>query len=295
MTASWQQLIIQTTATYVDDICECLQMLGVIAVTLQDAGDEPLFEPAPGTTPCWTQTQIIALFAPDVDLNYIIATVKDQFEITELNFQCKTLVEQNWQQQLQQEFTPMCFGKRLWIYPSWHTPPNPNTCNVMLDPGLAFGTGTHPTTALCLAWLDRHLQANNTVIDYGCGSGVLAIAAAKLGAKHVWATDNDTQALQATQDNATRNHIDPSQFTIVEPTKFPPVTCDVLLANILANPLIELATMLVKLVKKNGIIILSGMLKHQRDEVIRAYQPWCKLIAEDDKAQWICLNLIKLS
>ncbi|MCL4141317.1 UNVERIFIED_CONTAM: hypothetical protein GTU68_021013 [Idotea baltica] len=184
-------------------------------------------------------------------------------------------------------FHPMCFGEQLWICPSWHQPPEPNAINILLDPGLAFGTGTHPTTALCLNWLDQAQVKDKVVIDYGCGSGILAIAAALLGAKKVIAVDIDPQALEATQANAKRNGVDIATYL---PTDCPTVTADLVIANILAGPLQSLAPTLVQLSKLNADIVLSGILDSQALDVSNVYQAWFNMQAPTQKGEWVRLN-----
>jgi ribosomal protein L11 methyltransferase len=180
----------------------------------------------------------------------------------------------------------MCFGEQLWICPSWHQPPKPDAVNILLDPGLAFGTGTHPTTALCLNWLDQAQVKDKTVIDYGCGSGILAIAAALLGAKKVIGVDIDPQALEATQANAKRNNV---QIETYLPDDCPNITADLVIANILAGPLQTLAPTLVKLSKTKSDIILSGILDSQADAVSNTYQTWFEMQPPTQKEDWIRL------
>ncbi|MBP3863108.1 MAG: 50S ribosomal protein L11 methyltransferase, partial [Pseudomonas sp.] len=179
--------------------------------------------------------------------------------------------DQDWERSWMDNFHPMRFGQRLWIVPSWHAAPEPDAVNLLLDPGLAFGTGTHPTTALCLEWLDGQDLKNCTVLDFGCGSGILAIAAMLLGAKHAVGTDIDVQALEASRDNANRNGVDPQLFPLYLPEDMPQVQADVVVANILAGPLVSLAPQLSSLVKPGGRLALSGILAEQGEEVAAAY------------------------
>lgn len=271
---SWIQLNIDTDADGVEHLSEALSEAGALSVTWEDAADQPLFEPPPGATPLWTATRVVGLF--DADTN--MATVVEQLETTLAGplrgWHATPLDDQDWERAWMDDFHPMRFGERLWICPSWCPPPVPEAVNLLLDPGLAFGTGTHPTTALCLVWLDAQALSGRVVIDYGCGSGILAIAAARLGAHRVYAVDNDPQALLATRDNATRNGVD----TVIQ-TCLPEaldatlagVQADVLLANILAGPLIALAPRLATLTRRGATIALSGILDEQAATVAGAY------------------------
>jgi ribosomal protein L11 methyltransferase len=278
---SYLQLTFHTTTPHVPLITQLLNLLEAKAVTWQDDADEPVLEPALNTTPLWSQTKITGLFDANCDLekiaNFICAQVGDaaitQYEIT-------SVPDENWERSWMKDFHPMQFGKNLWICPSTMTPPDPDAVTIILDPGLAFGTGTHPTTALCLEWLDANPPKNKTVIDYGCGSGILALAALKLGAKEVWAIDHDEQALQATRENALRNRLDLDQLHIAFPSGIPSensLKADCLLANILANPLIELAAYFSTLLKASGKIVLSGILENQTEEICKFYQKYFDL------------------
>ena len=187
------------------------------------------------------------------------------------------------------QFQPLQFGRRLWICPKWHTPPQPDDVNIMLDPGLAFGTGTHPTTALCLEWLDSKDLNGKTMIDYGCGSGILAIAAAKLGAHQVYAVDHDPQALNATTNNAIANLVD-DRISISAPVALPDLTVDVLLANILAGPLLDLAPRFAQLVRKGGSLVLSGILNEQTSILMEKYHTWFNMEPATTREEWVRLN-----
>jgi ribosomal protein L11 methyltransferase len=207
----------------------------------------------------------------------------------------KHLANQDWERVWIDHFKPMQFGKKLWVCPTAHTPPDPDAINLMLDPGLAFGTGTHPTTALCLEVLSELDINNKHVLDYGCGSGILAIAAACLGAASVWAIDIDEQALQATIENAQRNHVYDQVITEL-PDGLPNDTCfDILLANILSEPLIELAPYFATLVDTKGILVLSGILAKQADAVCQAYKPWFSFDTPRQREDWVCLTATRLA
>ena len=285
---SWQQLTFSTTAQAAERLNELLLETEALAVTLQDAADEPIFEPALGTTPLWGQTELVALFGAEEDLQQIIQQLQAAFGQLP-PYHISQVAEQNWERAWMDEFKPMQFGQRLWICPSWCEPVDPSAVNLLLDPGLAFGTGTHPTTRLCLEWLDANPPIDSQVIDYGCGSGVLALAALKLGAKITYALDNDPQALLATEDNAKRNQINPRQLKTLSPEQPIAAPVDVLLANILAQPLIELAEKFASLIKPQGTIILSGILQEQADKVSQAYQPWFTLQTVKQLDEWVRL------
>lgn len=207
----------------------------------------------------------------------------------EFQYQLEPLEDKDWERAWMDNYHPMSFGERLWICPSWSEPPQPDAVNIMLDPGLAFGTGTHPTTSLCLEWLDQHDVSGLEVIDFGCGSGILAIAAAMLGAKHVWAIDHDPQALIATRSNATQNHVE-AKITVGRPDELPDLESELVLANILAGPLMSLAPILATHTKSGGQLILSGLLAKQAREVTEHYQPWFKMEPPHQKEDWILLE-----
>lgn len=282
---TWLQIKIKTTAEWAEQISERLQQLGSLAVTFQDAGDEPLYEPPLDEIVIWKEVLITALFPAETDRNTIIEEIKNLSDKT-LHYSLETLQDEAWDKAWMSNFQPMQFGQRLWILPSYLPVQDLPACHVILDPGLAFGTGTHPTTALCLEWLDQHLQPNTAVIDYGCGSGILAIAALKLGASKVWAVDHDPQALQATKENAKQNHIEKATLQLFLPEELPQVHADLLIANILANPLIELAKTFHALLKKNGIIVLSGILVEQINAVREEYEKFFTILQIDVKDEW---------
>ena len=276
----WIQVILTTDDEQAEAISEELLSIGAVSVSFKDAADEPVYEPALNTTPLWGNTQIIALFEETPDLNQF----KGQ------KYEIQTLEDQEWTRVWMDDFHPMQFGERIWICPSWSTPPNPSAVNILLDPGLAFGTGTHATTALCLECLDKHQDlSGKTIIDYGSGSGILAITAAKLGAKHVWAVDNDPQALIATDNNAKKNEVNQIISCQLPEEALP--QADIILANILAKPLIELAPILTKHLKPKSILILSGILKEQGDEVIAAYEPYMNMVEIVEREDWIMIEL----
>jgi ribosomal protein L11 methyltransferase len=285
----WLQIILETEASMVEEISEALVSVGAISVTWQDAENQPLYEPPLNSTPIWKQTQVIGLFEENTNSSQLQAQLQAVLAPKSLPpCQIQTLADQDWNRVWMDDFHPMQFGERVWICPSWQKPPNPQAVNIFIDPGLAFGTGTHPTTALCLEWLDGLSDlSDKTFIDYGCGSGILAITAAKLGAKQVWAVDNDPQALQATEDNAKKNQVD-KRIHPVFPEKLPnKIKADGILANILANPLITLANTFAMHLKSPAPLVLSGILKEQADEVIAAYSSHFTITEVLEQDDWI--------
>jgi len=283
----WLQITIETRETDAERLAEALHEAGAAAVTLQDAADQPLFQLEPGDSPLWANTHVIGLFAADSDTAAILAQLRSgAAEAPPLRTRVDTLPDQDWERAWMDQFHPIRFGRRLWVCPRWHTPPDPAAVNVMLDPGLAFGTGTHATTALCLEWLDGEDLANQTVIDFGCGSGILAIAAAKLGATEVWAVDHDPQALLATRDNAEVNGVE-TIISVCTAENLPAMHADVLLANILAAPLISLAPRFAQLLPPGGRVVLSGILADQAEEVLENYRTWFTMAPITVREGWV--------
>lgn len=285
---SWQQLVCHTTSHHQDAVVDTMEAAGAVSITWQDAEDDPILEPKPGEMRLWDNLVVTALYEEDTDLTKLLLELevrKIDWQISAL--QQETIEDQPWERAWMDSFQPMCFGERLWIYPSWYETPDDDSVKLLLDPGLAFGTGTHPTTALCLEWLDGQDMTGKTVLDYGCGSGVLAIAALKLGATQAVGTDIDPQALQATLDNAERNHIDLSQLHTCYPDALPQQTHDVVMANILAGPLVELAPVLLARLRKGGQLILSGILAEQTEAITNAYQPSLDNLIIKQKDDWI--------
>jgi len=267
----WLQLLMDSSADAAERLAEAMSAAGAAAVTLQDSADQPLYEPPPGATPLWRATRVVGLFDADEEGEAVLARLRGALDGAPLPpWRWELLEDREWSRVWEERFAPMRFGERLWIVPGAHTPPVADAVNIRLDPGLAFGTGTHPTTRLCLEWLDRHPPAGLQVIDYGCGSGILALAAARLGALSVAAVDNDPQALIATRENARRNEV-ASLVHPFPPESLPEVPADLLLANILAGPLISLAPRLTRLVRPGGRLLLSGILEPQADAVESAY------------------------
>lgn len=307
----WLKLILETTDADAAVLEDCLLELGAAAVTLTDNADQPLFEPPLGTTPLWRKTRLEALFDSAVDMDVVTHVLGHHLSQTcqgepaeNFSYKIEALEDKDWEKAWMDDFKPMRFGKRLWICPSWAEPPNKNAVNLKLDPGLAFGTGTHPTTAMCLAWLDSQALKGKQLIDYGCGSGVLAIAAGLLGSAQVIAIDNDPQALIATQDNCVKNQLQqkihtfsPEQFQQLLSAKsstLPFDIADILIANILAGSLQTLANTLTALVKPGGQLVLSGILSDQVEAVTAAYAPNWRFGPVYQQAEWCRLEAMRL-
>lgn len=285
---SWQQLLCQATSQHQDTIVGQMEAAGAVSITWQDAEDDPILEPKPGEMRLWNNLVITALYEADTDLTallLLLGTHKTDWQVHSL--QLEPLEDQPWERAWMDGFQPMCFGQRLWIYPSWHDIPQDGSVKLLLDPGLAFGTGTHPTTALCLEWLDSADMQEKTVLDYGCGSGILAIAALKLGAQQAVATDIDPQALLATQDNAARNGVEPARLHTCYPEDLPLQAYDVVMANILSGSLVELAPTLLAALKPGGRLVLSGILAEQSDTIQAAYSRTLHDVQIAQKDDWI--------
>lgn len=287
----WQQLQMTVHAEHCAELEALLLEAGAGSVTLMDAEDQPVFQREPGATPLWGTSTLTGLFPLEHNLKALLATL--QFHPRVLNrdsLQIEPLQEQVWERTWMDNFAPRQFGKRLWICPSWQSPPDPEAVNILLDPGLAFGTGTHATTALCLRWLEQSDLRDKTVIDYGCGSGILAIAAALLGADKIHAVDNDPQAIIATVDNSLRNDLSLDKITAYLPEALPKLQADFLLANILAEPLHELADQFATLLKPEGKIVLSGILEEQTEALLVRYERWFSLDKPMTEDGWVRLS-----
>ena len=293
-TAPWLQLTLEAIEHRPEQLEDALLQAGALAVTLEDAGDQPVLEPAPGETPLWVRTRITGLFDAQTDIEVVKGQLRRFLHAVILPECCLTqLEERNWVRTWMDHFHPMRFGQRLWVCPTNQIPPEPEAINIRLDPGLAFGTGTHPTTALCLEWLDGAHLAGQTVLDYGCGSGILAIAAAKLGAKRVWAVDIDPQALLASDDNAAENEVE-NRIELANPTELPEnLRVDVLLANILAGVLVRLAAVFGQRVKPGGRLVLSGILESHADTVQAAFECNFNFDPVRRREDWVLLEGVR--
>ena len=289
----WLQVRFAITPEQAETYEDALLEVGAVSVTFMDAEDQPIFEPDLGTTPLWSNTHLLALFEADTDEAALIAHLQLLCGGALPEHHVERIEDQDWERSWMDNFQPMRFGQRLWIVPSWHAAPEPDAVNLLLDPGLAFGTGTHPTTALCLEWLDGQNLDNCSVLDFGCGSGILAIAALLLGAPQAAGTDIDPQALEASRDNASRNGIDPARFPVYLPADLPQQPADVVVANILAGPLVSLAPQITALVKSGGRLALSGILAEQAEEVRAAYASAFDLDPTAVKDGWVRISGVK--
>ena len=291
----WLQITLATDREHATLLEAALENIGALAVTLGDAGDEPQLEPPPGATPLWGQVLVAALFEPDEasrqDVEALIAPLAGHLAAPP---RYERIEDQAWEHTWRDDFAPTRFGERLWVCPRGERPAGeqPDQVIVELDPGLAFGTGHHPTTALCLKWLDGAALTGTRLIDYGCGSGSLAIAALKLGAAQALAVDHDPQALEATLANASENGVaDRLRCLAAEdmPSGLREEMADYLVANILAGPLIELAPRLAAMVRPGGTLALSGLLLDQVGSVAAAYASWFDLEPPEMQEDWVLL------
>ena len=283
----WIQIKINSTGENAEPLSDALMDVGAVSVTFQDTHDNPVYEPLPGETRLWGDTDVIGLFDAETEMDDVVAELS-QHPLLGSNFHHKIeqIEDKDWEREWMDNFHPMRFGERLWICPSWRDVPDPTAVNVMLDPGLAFGTGTHPTTSLCLTWLDGLDLQGKTVIDFGCGSGILAIAALKLGAAQALGIDIDPQAIQASRDNAERNGVS-ERLSLYLPHQQPEnLQADVVVANILAGPLRELAPLISVLPKAGGHLGLSGVLASQAEGVCEAYVERFTLDPVAEKEEW---------
>lgn len=290
---TWLQLRVDAQRAEIIAWEDQLLASGAVAVTLEDNADQPLLEPGVGETPLWNLTRITGLFPADTDMQQVLQTIPEHL-IQAANARVEILEDKDWEREWMQHYRPMQFGTRLWVCPSWLEPPEPDAVNLMLDPGLAFGTGTHPTTALCLTQLDGMSLAGQSIVDYGCGSGILAVAALKLGATLALGVDNDPQALAACRDNAARNNIAPQQLTVAFPQQVDPnlwtQNAELVVANILAGPLIELSATLINFLRPGGTLLLSGLLQNQAEALCEHYAERLPLLVAGEKDGWVCLR-----
>lgn len=287
----WIQLRLSANEDTSEKYSDWLSACGAQAVTFIDAQDTPIYEPLPGDEVIyWHNTVVMGLFDASHDMDKTITYLKSIHpDKNNMAYKLEQLEDKDWEREWMDNFHPMKFGERLWICPSWREVPDPTAVNVMLDPGLAFGTGTHPTTALCLTWLDGLDLVGKTVVDFGCGSGILSLAALKLGAKKVIGIDIDPQALQASKANAERNGI-ADRLELFLPKDQPSFKADVVVANILAGPLRELAPTIIEFVAPNGQLALSGVLEEQANELQNIYSQWCEMDAIAVQDEWVRLS-----
>jgi ribosomal protein L11 methyltransferase len=286
----WLQLTLHVTAPQAEQIGEALDEVGAISVTLQDAAGEIVIETTWNERPLWSKVRVTALLPLDADAAETMRQLAQRFELTEIpEYTAEHVDDQDWAHAWKKNYKPIHMGGKLWICPSWCEPPQADAVNVILDPGMAFGTGDHPTTALCLEWLAQQDLRDKLVLDYGCGSGILAIAAIKLGAREAYAVDIDEQALTVTRENAERNGV-VDRLHIMLPEQLPaPFHADMLVANILAGALIELAPTIVGHTKAGSGLVLSGLLTEQGEMVRPHYLPAFALETRE-RGGWISLS-----
>ncbi|WP_353324610.1 50S ribosomal protein L11 methyltransferase [Chitiniphilus shinanonensis] len=289
----WTELRITTDSKHAEALSDALFDLGALSVSIEDAAagtaeEKPIFgEPGEPVDQMWDRSVVVAHLGDDMDPALTVTAAANAAGIAVPAFETVTVEEQDWVRLTQSQFEPIPISERLWITPTWHDAPDPQAINIALDPGLAFGTGSHPTTRLCLQWLDRNIQPGETVLDYGCGSGILAIAARKVGAGVTHGVDIDPQAMIASRQNAEQNGVEIAFFL---PDAAPQGEYDVVVANILTNPLKALAPMLASRVRAGGRIALSGILAEQADEVRALYGAWFDFAPAATEDGWVCLS-----
>ncbi len=294
---SWIQAILEVNSEKTSELEELLLAIGAQAVTMRDAAAQPIYEPKLGTTPLWDKVSLVALFDAEQPLNEQMAQLADlyksEYKQEFPSYKLELVEDKDWVREWMDTFKPMKFGERLWICPSWLEPEDANAVNLKLDPGLAFGTGTHPTTALCLRWLDQFELTDKRVVDFGCGSGILGIAALLLGAKHMVGIDIDPQAILASNENAERNEIRKDDIELYLPEDAPSKQVEVVLANILAGPLVELKDPILSYLLPKGHLALSGILASQAQEVVTAYQSECDILGVEEDDGWVRITAQK--
>lgn len=286
----WKQISFEVKKSETDLVSEVLMGLGSVSITYSDALDDAIYEPPVGQTPLWDNVKVNALFSSEVNQKSIETSISDICNIVVID--TVTLKDRVWEEECQKDFPSMRFGKRLWVCPSWDAESilSNDSIVIHMDPGLAFGTGTHQTTSLCLEYLDSNPPKNLRVIDFGCGTGILAIAAAKFGAKSVIAIDNDPQAVLSSKENVAKNKCENTITTIHSINLGSDRKCDLLIANILANPLVELEPLFSDLVHTNGMLLLSGILKEQVDRVVKCYSINFSNIEVANKGEWFRIS-----
>jgi ribosomal protein L11 methyltransferase len=291
---SYRELVVELERERAEALSDALLELGALSVSVEDADadtpdEQPLFG-EPGLTPdrtAWQHSRVIALIAAEHDPALLLAAAANELGLAATpQFALREVEEQDWVRLTQSQFDPIQIGKRIWVVPSWHDAPDPDALILELDPGLAFGTGSHPTTRLCMEWLEQNVQPGVSVLDYGCGSGILAILAKKCGAGSVTGIDIDPQAVESARQNSARNHAD---VTYGLPADCPAGEFDIVVANILSNPLKLMSSMLSSKVKPGGSIALSGILARQADEVARVYERWIDISVWREHEGWVCL------
>jgi len=290
---SWLSLTVNADAAYAESLSEALLEFGALSVDMHDADadtpqEQAIFgEPGEPAASLWTHNAVTALFAADAAVEDILLQASRAAGLQQSPpHQINTLQDNDWVRLTQSQFDPIRISQRLWIVPTWHTPVDSAAINIVLDPGLAFGTGSHPTTRLCLRWLDQNIRGGESVLDYGCGSGILAIAAINLGAGSAYGVDVDAQAVQSSRDNALANRVK-ADFSLPDGTVRP---ADIVVANILTNPLKMLAPLLASATRPGGRIVLSGILSEQAADVMRVYAQWFDLNPAVMEDGWACVS-----
>lgn len=293
----WLSVSFLTDASRADPLCDALMEAGALSASIEDADagtpdERPQFgEPGSVNSPGWDHSRVVALLEADADVAALLTEASAAIGLSEpLKYSVETVADQNWVQLTQSQFDPIRVSERLWIVPSWHESPDPAAINLVLDPGMAFGTGSHPTTRLCLEWLERNVSPACTVLDYGCGSGILAIAAARLGAGRVAGVDIDPQAVESARANAERNEVTALFADSAEPVAG---EYDLVVANILSNPLRVLAPAICAHVRPGGRLALSGILREQAEEIVAIYAQWLPMQVADTREDWVCLSGVK--
>ncbi|AOI91165.1 50S ribosomal protein L11 methyltransferase [Burkholderia pseudomultivorans] len=291
---SYRELVVELAREHAEELSDALLELGALSVSVEDADadtpdEQPLFG-EPGLVPertAWQHSRVVALLSPDHEPAVLLAAAANEIGVAELpKFTVREVEEQDWVRLTQSQFDPIPVGERIWVVPSWHDAPDPDALILELDPGLAFGTGSHPTTRLCMEWLEQSVQPGQSVLDYGCGSGILAILAKKCGANPVVGIDIDPQAVESARQNSERNRAD---VTYGLPDACPAGEFDIVVANILSNPLKLMASMLASKVKPGGRIALSGVLARQADEVAAVYARYVDISVWREHEGWVCL------
>ncbi|KJJ97675.1 ribosomal protein L11 methyltransferase [Burkholderiaceae bacterium 26] len=295
---TYRECVLEVSRDDAEALSEALFDLGALSVSVEDADadtpeEQPLFG-EPGHEPtrlAWNRSRVVALLADDADPALLVAAAANEINLTPLPaYTVREVEEQDWVRVTQSQFEPIHIGEHIWVVPSWHDAPEPDAVVLELDPGLAFGTGSHPTTRLCMEWLEQHVQPGERTLDYGCGSGILAIVAKKLGAGETVGVDIDPNAVEASRYNAERNHV---EATFALPDDAPEGTFDLVVANILSNPLKLMAAMLCARVRPGGRLILSGVLERQAEEVAAAYASVIPLTVWRARDGWVCLHGVK--
>ena len=293
---TWLQLRLDTEPAAVESLEDLMLATGAVSVTLEDNADDPVLEPGVGETPLWRHTRLTGLYSADADMQTVLRQFPSQ-QLAAGNHRVEILEDKDWEREWMLHYRPMQFGRRLWVCPSWLEPPEPDAINLLLDPGLAFGTGTHPTTALCLTALESLALGDAVVVDYGCGSGILAVAGCKLGAREVLGVDNDPQAIAATIENARRNDVPDDAITVTLPGAYDQAywsqRADLVVANILAGPLIELSETLLALLKPEGTLLLSGLLANQSEVICEHYRTKVPITVTGTDEGWVCLSGVR--